>query len=172
MKTFGRFALHTLLSTIIVLLVTPIVFSPVAAILRTNQSPYLAYTGSAPFPMHLVVGCVMGFFWHRRFHHAEALWVWILPFALFLLRFVSQQDPATGVLFTNEEMNKWQLFLGHKFTFDERLRYQILMRMVYVAPLFASASYSIGAYLQRANVFGFKPYNEDSAQSAPRGDNF
>jgi hypothetical protein len=62
-------------------------------------------------------------------------------------------------------MNRWQLFFGHTYTDD--FKHQMLARMLFVAPFFASASYSLGAYLHRANVFGFKVHEEQAAQ----GDN-
>jgi hypothetical protein len=165
LKTFAKLVSHIALGGFVVLFMTQIVFSPLSALLRATQSPYLVYTGSFPFLMQCVVGGVMGFFWHRKFLHKEALWAWTLPLVWLLFTLVIALEPPAGVLFKNDVMTRWELFFGHTFPPNADLKHVIFVRMAYVAPFFAASSYSMGAYLHRANVFRFEPYKEKAAES-------
>lgn len=181
LKPFGRFVFHTVLGGLVVLVMTPLVISPLEMWLRATESRYIVYLASVPFPTQCMVGLVMGYFWHRKVQHKEALWAWALPLCWLMLRFAAAPNPDPGVLFSDSQMSRWELFFGHSFSYDADFSHQLVVRMAYVAPFFASASYSIGALLHRANVFPFERHKEnavsvsteeqsEAAPSAAQGD--
>ena len=167
-----RWAMHTVLATVAPLVITMIlgrVWGEVARITHSTTSSYFVH---APFPFHVGVAAVIGYFASREFKQNEAYFAWILPWLWLGLRYFSL--PVDHSAFFGDSDNRFDILFGMNVPATAR---DLTLRIIFVTPLFASLGYVLGTYLGRANVFSVRTLNneqvekDEQAVAATQGDN-
>jgi len=96
------------------------------------------------FPVQIALGLYMGWLLSRRFNHRSMLWVWIIPASILCYAVVAGATFSpfeTSVLTTSGDP------LAHYFGWGCQLKYRCQDQLLITMPFYASAAYSIGAWL-------------------------
>lgn len=129
------FPLHTLLSTAGTLILSGVVTFAAVGSARGRwiliETPY--------YPVQVSVGFAIGIVAFRRLRHRIMEWVWVLPFSILCVYFVSSTLPIG-------------LRLEHFFGWQCRPEQRCLDQLSFTLPFYASASYSLGAFVGKSFV--------------------
>jgi hypothetical protein len=100
-----------------------------------------------PYPIHILCATLTGFVVGRRFKHAEARWIFILPTVWFLLRFVAEIRMEQSVLAGTGWYFPTDLFFNRD-PMNAEMRGQIYPYL-YTLPFLTGVGYSLGAWIAR-----------------------
>ena len=152
MRSVGLYLLHLLAATFGVLLATGILlnvvlkpFEPLIGhtrLLSVAKGPY--------YPLPIVLAALAGYFSYIRFKSNYRFWVWIIP-ALYLVTKIVLWKPSS-VLGDHD----WGTALTHFFPGA----HSYYPEEDVVVPFYTSLSYTLGALLDRGNVFRFQHPSE------------
>jgi len=153
MRLVGLYLLHLLAATLGVLLATGILLNVVLKPLEPFiGSTRLFSVAKGPYyPLLIVLAVLAGYFSDLRFKSNSRFWVWVIP-ALYLVTKIFLWKPSSVLGDTN-----WGAVLAHFFAGA----HSYYPEEDVVVPFYTSLSYTLGALLDRGNVFRFEHPSED-----------
>jgi hypothetical protein len=152
MRSVGLYLLHVLTATLGVLLATGILLNVVlkpleplighARLLSVSKAPY--------YPLPIVVAALAGYFSYIRLKSNYRFWVWIIP-AVYLATKIALWKPSSVL-----GDYSWGATLAHFFAGTPRDHPEEDV----IVSFYTSLSYTLGALLDRGNVFRFQHPSE------------
>jgi hypothetical protein len=111
--------------------------------LRAGQSMQWILMETPYFPVQILIGLLWGFQLGRRYGHKVMLWTWIVP--AFTIACLVLFAPFPPMVVSGVEMTKIGHFFGWRCLPQNHCYEQVGVTL----PLYASAAYSLGAFLAR-----------------------
>jgi hypothetical protein len=147
MRNILTFLLHQFLSTIAIILGSPIIVFSVTSVLHiwrpeiNNHVASRVLTTIPEFPIQTVLAFLFGFWLMKWTGQKVALWVWVLPAIVMLIMLI--HGPVAGF---HSGANVFSHFFGSGCKPRDRCPDQI----VFTLPLCAALGYSVGAAFARS----------------------
>jgi hypothetical protein len=156
LRTVSKFVFHQIVSTFgIAIVAAPYFTAVIFGLVRlfgpvySVKSFHVLLTELPYFPLQIAWGLVLGWLLSRLMHHRIMLWVWIIPFVLLCCAFVALPTLAPDLTPPRFQAGIGESRISHYFGRGCSPRNHCLDQLLIVMPFYASAAYSLGAFLQR-----------------------
>jgi hypothetical protein len=111
------------------------------------------------FPAQILIACSWGWILGRRLKHRSMLWVWVVP--LLILVYAVSENVSLTPHFTSALAITDHSALSRYFGFGCRVEDRCIDQLTITMPFYASAAYSLGAFLQRQVRWGARVVAND-----------
>jgi hypothetical protein len=159
LRSVALYLLHLLVATVGVLLATGILLNVVLAPLEPliGHARLFSVAKAPYYPLAVILAALAGYFSYIKFKSNYRFWVWIIP-ALYLVTNMALWKPSSVL-----GGYSWGTTLTHFFAGTARYHPEEDI----VVPFYTSLSYTLGALLDRGNVFRFQHPGETPDSSSP-----